>query len=294
MSKKFLGKDIVRNKKTVIVLIIIILTALLGGLLFYKIIQLNRSIDALENRLSELDGKYNGQIQNAKYELEETLKEKESIITSYSLEPITRKIKDGTLIFRVNIVPKIYTEGMSAELSIYGEENYNYKLNYKERAYTAEIPLNIDETEVNFTVHFNDGKKVISQVIDIPSDIVTEYVMEVSYSNNLSMSQSNNKLKIDGEVVINYSPLYASGDEIKAVNYPVSGNVIIKRNGANILSQNIEFQDISNGQYFDCNDYVELDLSIEDYKDSDKIELFAKVVDNFGNITEKKIDELEY
>ncbi len=113
--------------------------------------------------------------------------------------------------------------------------------------------------------------------------------MRVSYESDLNIAESENKLTISGEVITKYSPIYES-DLDKPINYPEQGMVIVKHNGEKVLEENIEFSDISDGQYFDCTINQELDTTINDYKKGDTIEVFAKVVDNFGNITEEKIE----
>lgn len=253
------------------------------------IIKLKKDVNLLENKIMQVESQYSGAVQNAKDELEEVLKQKESILSSYSFKPLTREIKNETLNFKVKIVPKVYVEGMSAEFIISGNDTYKYKLNYLDREYVAEIPVNLNETELSFTVCFSDKGHIVSQVIDIEPDVIENYIMRVSYEDDLNIAESENKLTISGQVITNYSPIYDS-DLDKPIIYPEQGMVIVKHNGLKVLEENIEFRDISDGQYFDCTINQELNTTINDYKKGDTVEVFAKVIDNFGNITEEKID----
>ncbi len=267
----------------------IVIAIIVLAFLVLDIIKLKKDVNLLENKIMQLESQYSGAVQNAKDELEEVLKQKESIISSYSFKPLTKKIKNETLDFKVKIVPKVYVEGMSAEFIISGNDTYKYKLNYVDREYVAEIPVNLNETELSFTVCFSDKGHIVSQVIDIEPDVIENYIMRVSYEDDLNISESENKLTISGEIITNYSPIYDS-DLDKPIIYPEKGMVIVKRNGVKVLEENIEFRDISDGQYFDCTINQELNTTINDYKKGDTVEVFAKVIDNFGNITEEKIE----
>lgn len=279
------------NKKILSFGIVIFIVILV--FLTLDILKLKKDVNLLETKIMQLESQYSGNVQNAKDELEEVLKQKESIISSYSFKPLTGKIKDETLDFKIKIVPKVYVEGMSAEFIMSGNDTYKYKLNYIDREYVAEIPVNLNETELSFTVFFNDGKNIVSQIIDIEPDVIENYIMRVSYEDDLNIAELNNKIIISGKVITKYSPIYES-DLGKPINYPEQGMVIVKHNGVKVLEENIEFSDLSEGQYFDCTINQELNTTINDYKKGDTVEVFAKVVDNFGNITEKKIDELKY
>lgn len=254
-----------------------------------NIVKLQKDVDLLENKIMQLEGQYDGAVQNAKYQLEETIKREENIVSSYSFKASNRKIKDETMYFDLKVFPKVYVDGMNAEFIISGKDTYKYKLEYIDRAYIAKIPVNLNETELYFTICFNDGKHVDYQQIDIDSDVVEKYIMRVSYEDELNISELDNKVRISGDVITTYSPIYDSDMDTKPSNYPEKGIVIIKKNGSKIVEKDIEFEDISDGQYSSCNIYTKLNETIDDYEKGDIIEVFAKVVDNFGNITEKTI-----
>lgn len=275
------------NKKIILFVIgVFIVIFIFLGL---NIVKLQKDVDLLENKIMQLEGQYDGAVQNAKYQLEETIKREESIVSSYSFKASNRKIKDETMYFDLKVFPKVYVDGMNAEFIISGKDTYKYKLEYIDRAYIAKIPVNLNETELYFTICFNDGKHVDYQQIDIDSDVVEKYIMRVSYEDELNISELDNKVRISGDVITTYSPIYDSDMDTKPSNYPEKGIVIIKKNGSKIVEKDIEFEDISDGQYSSCNIYTKLNETIDDYEKGDIIEVFAKVVDNFGNITEKTI-----
>lgn len=278
------------NKKVGLFIILIFFSIII--FLGFNLIKLQNDIDLLNSKIMSLESQYNGAVENAKYQIEEVIKEKESMVSSYSLEPTSGKIENESIKFRLKIIPRVYQDGMSAECVISGKDTNKYNLNYKNREYTTEIPININEEDIKVTVFFNNGKTVNSQELEISPNIIKNNIMKVDYEGkfNFKVSNSNDKLIIAGDLTTIYNPTYSSDKDTTPISYPESGVIILKQNGTKILEKDIEFNDISDGRYSGCEIYTTVKTTLENYKQGDTVEVFAKVIDNFGNITEEKID----
>lgn len=219
------------------------------------------------------------------------LEEKESLVAEYTIDVKSLNIKDGQLTLNLRSTPKNYKKGMTAEFVINGEKSYSANSVFEKGSFYADIPVDVNEGNLKVLVRFTNDGETSTQYLDCNPNIINNYIMEVGAENKLNFYVGKDGLLITGEVVTMYNPRYDNqsvySTQAKLINYPVSGEVMVEKDGIVVIQKEVELDiDLTDGQYSNCRIYTHFEDSIEDYNNDDKIKVISRIVDNFGNIRE--------
>lgn len=273
---------------TAIILLVLFVT------LFYRIDLMNNHIQQLDSQVSQIYNNVDYKIAQIDSQFSSMLEEKESLVAEYAIDVKSLNIKDGQLTLNLRSTPKNYKEGMTAEFIINGEKSYSANSVFENGSFWADIPVDVNESNLKVLVRFTNDGETSTQYLDSNPNIINSYIMEVGAENKLNFFNGKDGLLITGDVVTMYNPRYDNQNsystQAKLINYPVSGEVIVEKDGIVVIEKEVELDiDITDGQYSNCSIYTRFEDRIEDYNPDDKIKVISRIVDNFGNVRETEV-----
>lgn len=273
---------------TAIILLVLFFT------LFYRIDLMNNHIQQLDSQVSQIYNNVDYKIAQIDSQFSSMLEEQESLVAEYAIDVKSLNIKDGKLTLNLCSTPKYYKKGMTAEFVINGEKSYSANSVFQNGSFWADIPVDVNENNLKVLVRFTNDGETSTQYLDSNPNIINSFIMEVGAENKLNFFNGKDGLLITGEVVTTYDPRYDNQNsystQAKLINYPVSGEVIVEKDGIVVIQKEVELDiDLSDGQYSSCSIYTHFEDRIEDYNKDDKIKVISRIVDNFGNVRETEV-----
>ncbi len=273
---------------TAIILLILFVT------LFYRIDLMNNHIQQLDSQVSQIYNNVDYKIAQIDSQFSSILEEQESLVAEYAIDVKSLNIKDGQLTLNLRSTPKYYKKGMTAEFVINGEKSYSANSVFQNGSFWADIPVDVNENNLKVLVRFTNDGETSTQYLDSNPNIINSFIMEVGAENKLNFFNGKDGLLITGEVVTMYDPRYDNQNsystQAKLINYPVSGEVIVEKDGIVVIQKEVELDiDLSDGQYSSCSIYTHFEDRIVDYNKDDKIKVISRIVDNFGNVRETEV-----
>jgi len=287
-QKQFQKNLILGTAATAIILLVLFVT------LFYRIDLMSNHIQRLDSQISQIYNNVDYKIAQIDSQFSSMLEEQESLVAEYAIDINNLNIKDGQLTLNLRATPKNYKEGMIAEFVINGENSYSANSIFENGSFWADIPVGVNESNLKVLVRFTNDGETSTQYLDSNPNIINNYIMEVGAENKLNFFNGKDGLLITGDVVTMYNPRYGDQSSYsmqeKLFNYPVSGEIIVEKDGIVIIQKELELDiDLTEGRYSNCSIYTHFEDRIEDYNNDNKIKIISRIVDNFGNVRDTEV-----
>ncbi|GAU77895.1 hypothetical protein [Fusibacter sp. 3D3] len=264
--------------------LVVVMTLLL--FLMKEIKAMNSEIGYIKGSVTSISGNFNAQSQSFLNELSDTLDSEASLIASYEVTAETYKTENNQLPLRISLIPKADYEDLAIEIKVIGLKTYTQMAALNKGIYVAKIPIDIIEQDLKFIVKFTHSEYINNEELDVYGDILQTFLMRTDAEANLTFTKRDSDLEISGEVISIYDPKYTHDRNYVASLqcYPVSGQVVIKVNGQEVINNAILLDtDLQNGEYSNCSVYTQTNEVIKNYKAGDQIEIVSVLVDNYGN-----------
>lgn len=267
-----------------------VLLTVLFVTLFNRIRDMEYSVQMLEGQVGSIYDNMDARIS----EITEQLKEQNSLVADCRIEPAVESIRDGMLELSARVTPAVWEEGMKAELILEGKDTYTAPGVFEKGSFRAEFSIPLEESFLDFSVHFTQGKKTQTQILDGVN--VNEWVMSVSQENDLSFTKVQEEYRIQGTAVTVHTPAYreTAADRPIALNYPVSGEVSVYVDGKEVLKASISdlnpYQELEEevAMYGTSLNYTNLEGVLKGCHDGSKVVVVNRLTDNYGNVREVK------
>lgn len=267
-----------------------VLLTVLFVTLFNRIRDMEYSVQMLEGQVGSIYDNMDSRIS----EIAEQLKEQNSLVADCRIEPAVESIRDGKLELSARVTPAVWEVGMKAELILEGKDTYTAPGVFEKGSFRAEFFVPLEESFLDFSVHFTQGKKTQTQILDGVN--VNEWVMSVSQENDLSFTKVQEEYRIQGTAVTVHTPAYreTAADRPIAFNYPVSGEVSVYVDGEEVLKASISdlnpYQEPEEevAMYGISMNYTNLEGVLKGYHDGSEVVVVNRLTDNYGNIREVK------
>ena len=88
---------------------------------------IDRQFDGVYSRIGQMDSKMSNQVYSISGQVEEILKQQNSLTVDYGIELVSADLVKNAVTFSVYAVPKTYVEGMRVEFSVDNGHNSNSK-----------------------------------------------------------------------------------------------------------------------------------------------------------------------
>lgn len=284
-QKQFQKILIFGTATSVLILLVLFVT------LFRRIDQMNNHIQQLDGQVGQIYNNVDQQIGQINSQFSSMLEQQESLVADYTIDAKDMNIKDGQLVFIARATPKNYREGMTAEFVMNGKKSYTASAVFENGSYLANIPVDINENDLQLMVRFTMDGQTTTQNLNITSNLINNFFMDVGAENKLQFLNGKEGLLIQGEAITIYSPRYDNFQmSAKLINYPISGEVIVEKNGKVVIQNEINLDiDLTDGEYSNCQIYTQINETIKDYKSGDEIRVISRLTDNFGNVRETEV-----
>lgn len=159
-----------------------IILALLVGV-NTKVKLLNRRYDVLNSSLFNVQNSVNDQVNSITRQVEESLKEQADLTADWSAELVSTDLRANTATFQVRVVPKTYTEGMTAVFMMYsgGETVEAPAQSGAGHSFSGEITCPLSD-EISLSVVFLSNGTGETQLLADYYDLYTQSFPELTVS----------------------------------------------------------------------------------------------------------------
>ena len=236
-----------RNKKEIQNILCVVLAAICLVILFYMNHTMNnmqQELSMLKQEVLQLDSSVSSQIGAISGNIETSLKKESSIVSDYSYQIQAAQInrKEKTVPIQVTVIPKEHKDGLKASFMVETDDGKTIIAPGEEgQAYTYSALISVPITHnLKLSVSFDDGTLQKSEVLENLFEPFESCFMKVdTIPAELSVSSSDHQLEYSGTIETTVTPS-ADGN-----NYPVSGNVLILKNGKAIKIFPIDFSEMN-------------------------------------------------
>lgn len=272
------------NKKEKIIILVISFISVF--LLFYRVGELNKKIDQQKIDIQDSQNKINKSIANLENAIKKPrLTQGDDITTefAYSFNKFDKNKK--TVVANFSVTPKEYSKNLKVYISSNGQSQ---QLKNTEYFFTGSKEFSLNDNFINLISYDLDG---LTRTDAVRNDIYNTKIGELilpKYSldtREMSESLENKKLKTTLSFKLMITPSreqYLDNKNQKKAGYD-DFEVIAKKNGVTVKEEKFDLNNPST-----LADYHKINFEI-DYDKSDDIEIFYRLVDDYGLVHKKII-----
>ena len=282
------------------------LLILLAVLFIYKerkdMGQLRSDLDRLEGQLNSVYENVNLQISSLVSGINDQLVQSESLVADYSAEILSVDMETTEITYRVEAVPKVFSEGTKAKFVLSSKEESVSADGIQENgSFTATLSAP-SSSLMKLSIQLEKDGEVKSQLLEAMYEPASSYIMSVETQGQLNYRKiSSDSLDISGTIDVIVT---AAMDETTGSykNYPLSANIQVMKNGEVIGTFQVPVYgwDQSGGNssgavetLSGCTYYVDVSQPVKNFNSGDIIETVLNVEDNFGNRRKLTVETYE-
>lgn len=242
---------------------------------YRQVTQINRSLDTLQWRVSNITDSFYRQIQSVTGQVEEILQKQNGVAAQSGWE-IVDLSTDGTLTLRLYAIPREYTDGMTARFQVESPDFDTLSLEGTAQGTTfscqAEVP---PSDEIRLSVVFDDGTEKRTQVMDTAYDLKSSTNLDFwAYFTGNHGVADNRVWHLDGNLDISCLNL-----EYPVRLYPVSLRVQVRSSGSSGAAETVLDMDLGDWEGAPLTVPFQQDIPVAG---GDRVEILGIVTDNYG------------
>lgn len=130
-----------------------------------QIANLNQEIEALKNTVNSRFSMLESEVNSISYSVRDTLEEQASLVSSIDWYYGETDMEKMTVQVHMQIVPKSYTEGVTAASVFCGEKEY--PMNLQDGVFNVQFPVSLLEESAVERVQFMEGETIATQQLSV-------------------------------------------------------------------------------------------------------------------------------